>query len=392
MSNDLYSGSHKDLRTMLDKVYDLRKPLFIHGTFGIGKTKGVEQFARDKANKMGLEFSMDFKDINDPKKFCFISIILHQYDAGEIKGIPFPSQDRTHTIYLPVGLLPEKGQGIIFFDEMNLAPPMMQNNAYQLIEDRRLGHYVVPDGYIAIGAGNLVDDRGNTYDMPMPLNNRFLHFHLNVPSVTDSEINGIVIPGWVNGYALKNKIDNRIINYLNYQPQYLFSYKPESTVAQHAVASPRMWEKISDMIENVTDESELEMFIASGVGIGIAREFVAWLKLSKKYNIKAIFDGKEEIEKPHEVDVLFSLISALVGYYIEQAKPVLDLDITNEKATKINKLACKFLELSQKFNKEHTVMILDQAKSTDNKILKRVQQENEKMFHEFSENIFELVI
>jgi len=389
---DLLQGTHTDLTNIMDKVYEEKMPVYVHGTFGIGKTKGMEIFARKKAKDLNLEFSKDFKDINNPNKFCFIALILHQYDAGEIKGIPFPSEDRTHTVYLPVGLLPEKGQGIIFFDEMNLAPPMMQNNAYQLIEDRRLGNYVVPEGYLTIGAGNLVDDRGNTFEMPMPLNNRFLHFQLNVPAVDDIEKGGVTHKGWVNDYALLNGIDNRIINYLMYQNGDLYKYNPDDTVETVAVATPRMWDKVSRMIKGVTDLNQVEMYTSLGVGPGIASSFVAWLKLSSSYDIKAIFEGTKKFEVPDDVGLRYSLISALVSHYIEKSSLAIDKPLDSPESKGVNKMSIRLLEISTGFSREHTLMFLNQALSTDKLLLKRIRKADAKLFAEFTDDIFKFLI
>jgi MoxR-like ATPase len=182
------------------------------GTFGIGKTAAVRLFAMRKAKELGLIFSQSFEDVNDEKKFVFLVLPLHQYEPAEIKGLPFPNAERTQTVYLPVGLLPTKGQGIILLDEINLAPPMLQSNAYQLIEDRRLGFYTVPDGVMIIGAGNRDDDRGHTFDMAMPLNNRFLHAELAIPPVDDIEVSGEKIKGWATDYAIPSGVDHRIVN------------------------------------------------------------------------------------------------------------------------------------------------------------------------------------
>lgn len=367
---------HSQLKSVLSVVYNNQLALFIHGTFGIGKSIAVEEFCKLKAAELGLEFSKDFNDINDEGKFIYLPIILHQYDPAELKGLPFPNEDRTKTVFLPMGLLPEKGHGLIFFDEINLASPMIQNNAYQIIQDRRLGFWKCPDGYTAIGAGNLVDDRGHTYEMAMPLNNRFMHIQLNVPAVHDIEVEGQNVKGWVNDFALSAGVDSRIINYLSYQPGHLYKYNPESDTQDVTCATPRMWEKVSKMIKGVTDENMLHLLVASGVGSGIASEFVAWLKLSKKYDIAGIYKGKA-FKTPTEIDQLYSLISAFVGYYEE--KP------DNTKSVRL-------LELSRLFQKEHTVMILNQAKSVDPTFFKRVKTTDPKKFSELADDIFDLLV
>jgi hypothetical protein len=350
----------------------------LHGTFGIGKTAGVKRFAQRKAKELGLKFSESFEDVNDEKAFLFLVLPLHQYEPAEIKGLPFPSEDRTQTVYLPVGLLPTKGQGVILLDEINLAPPMLQSNAYQLIEDRRLGFYTVPDGVMVLGAGNKDDDRGHTFDMAMPLNNRFLHAELAVPPVDDIEVSGEKIRGWVNDYAIKAGIDHRIINYLSYQKKHLFTYDPMQDVSDPTIATPRMWQKVSDLIKGTpdTDENSLYRYVGMGVGTGIASEFVAWLKLSRKYNIKKIFTDST-FEKPTQVDQLYSLISALVGHYSEN----------NTDA-----MAVKLLELSMIFNKEHTCMLLNQAKGMDVEFFKKIKKTAPQKFTALSNSIFPLLI
>jgi MoxR-like ATPase len=57
------------------------------------------------------------------------------------------------------------------------APPTVSAAAYQLILDRRLGDYVVPEGWVIFAAGNRQGDRGVTYSMPAPLANRFSHLN-----------------------------------------------------------------------------------------------------------------------------------------------------------------------------------------------------------------------
>lgn len=378
---------HSQLQQVLDRFYDIgAKPsVMLHGTFGIGKTYAMRDFAMRKAKELGLEYSEDFNDVNDESKFLLLPFILHQYEPGEIKGLPFPSEDRSKTIYLPIGLLPVKGQGVIFFDEIPLAAPMMQNNAYQLIEDRKLGFYKVPKGFIVHGAGNKDDDRAHNFEMAMPLNNRMLHAELLVPTVTDiTDADGNAIKGWVNAYALPNGVDHRVINFLNTHTKYLFTYDPEKEDQDVTQATPRMWQKVSDLIKGIpdTNTTAIKTFVGMGVGTGIATEFVAWLRLTEKYDIASIFrTGK--LDKPARVDVLFSLISALVGYYMEKLK---------DKAVDQKKMALRLMELSQVFNKEHTVMLLNQAKSMDKDFFPKIREIAPDKFSALADKLFNLLI
>ena len=61
------------------------------------------------------------------------------------------------SIFLPDGSIKE---GILFLDELNTAAPMVQASAYQLILDRKIGEYTLPDGWAIVAAGNRESDKG----------------------------------------------------------------------------------------------------------------------------------------------------------------------------------------------------------------------------------------
>ena len=72
------------------------------------------------------------------------------------------------------------GKGILFFDELNAAPPLVQASLYQLTLDRRIGEYVLPDGWKIVAAGNRAEDRSIVFRMPNALSNRFTHLDFEV--------------------------------------------------------------------------------------------------------------------------------------------------------------------------------------------------------------------
>ena len=323
--------NHNQLHSILNISYENRLPVFIHGTFGIGKSFTVKEWAKAKAKELGLIFSESVQDINSEKHFLCLVIPLHQYDSAEVKGIPVKSADGKSTEFLPTSLLPRIGSGILFFDELNLAPPMIQANAYQLIHDRRLGNYVLPDGYVSYGAGNTDSDMAHTFSMANPLKNRFGHAELTVPTVDR----------WVKDFAIQHGIDNREIAFLSSREQYLFSYDADSTNEQTAIASPRTWEMMSKAISKLENDSPmLETFVGMFVGTGIAREFMAHIKLIQSYDIASIMKGGE-FKTPKEIDEIYAFISGVVSYYLKN----LETD-----------MAKRFYEVLSKLPKEYSFM------------------------------------
>jgi MoxR-like ATPase len=65
-------------------------------------------------------------------------------------------------------------------DELNSAAPSVQAAAYQLILNRRVGTYQLPDNVVMVAAGNRETDKGVTFRMPAPLANRFVHLEMTV--------------------------------------------------------------------------------------------------------------------------------------------------------------------------------------------------------------------
>ena len=110
----------KGLGTLLPHFYEGMKPLYLWGRPSTGKTSMIRTFAKAKAKELGLEYS---EDKYGKKLFTMKVITMSQYDAPDLRGMPevVKEKDLQTTRFYPTEELPREGQGIIFFDEMNLA-------------------------------------------------------------------------------------------------------------------------------------------------------------------------------------------------------------------------------------------------------------------------------
>ena len=115
---------------------------------------------------------------------------------------------------------------VLFLDEMNQAPQSVQAAAYQLILNRRLGTYTLPDNVLIVAAGNRESDRGVAYRMPSPLANRFVHLEM-----------GVDFDDW-QVWALENKIHSDVVGYLTSNKMDLFNFDPKT--ASRAFATPSL--------------------------------------------------------------------------------------------------------------------------------------------------------
>jgi len=352
--------THEQLKQLIIHKYKTKIPLFIWGTFGIGKSYTVKEAGKEIAKELGLEYSEDPKDINDPNKFVVIVIPMHQFDVSEIKGIGVPNRETKTTEFFRTNLLPKQGQGIIFFDEINLAPPLVQSNAYQLILDRKLGDYTVPEGYYVIGAGNTIEDMAHIHDMAKPLLNRFTHVQLKVPTSDN----------WIKNFALKKNIDHRIINFLAFKDDLLYKFDPEKDIDSIAIPTPRTWEFASRDIEGVEDLKLIEILIGSAVSEPVAKEFVAWLKLSRSYDIAKIFREGKIDPVPTEPSEVYALINAIISYY---------------KKNPSDENAVKVAQISMQLSPEHQFALLVQIYAFEDRFLSRIAKANKETHRKVKE-------
>ncbi len=254
-------------------------PTFIWGPPGIGKSSIVKQIA--SANG-----------------YQFIDLRLSLMDPTDLKGIPFYDKEEHQALWAPPSFLPREGEGILFLDELNSAPPAVQASAYQLILDRKVGEYTLPEGWAIVAAGNREGDRGVVYRMPSPLANRFVHLEMDV-SVDD----------W-RDWAYESGLDERVIAYIGYKSDDLFSFDP--TLNEKSFATPRSWEFVSSLLRSQMDDKLLLETIGGAIGKERAVRFLSFAKVMHKLpDIEAILEsGKGEY--PEEVDVLHALATGLV--------------------------------------------------------------------------------
>jgi hypothetical protein len=276
----------KAAKKAIRKGFAKRRPIFLWGPPGIGKSDIVKQLGED----LGAHV---------------IDVRLSLWEPTDIKGIPyFDSNDGTMRwappSELPDAVLASKHKQIILFmDEMNSAAPAVQAAAYQLILNRRVGTYQLPDNVVMIAAGNREADKGVTYRMPAPLANRFVHLEMRVD--------------WedYSFWATENRIHKDVVGYLTFSKKDLYDFDPKST--SRAFATPRSWTFVSELLEDDdTDEGTLTDLVCGAVGEGLAIKFMAHRKVASKMpDPKDILTGKVKKMDTKEISAMYSLAVSL---------------------------------------------------------------------------------
>ncbi|MGB1255042.1 MAG: AAA family ATPase [Thiolinea sp.] len=276
------------LSAILDKEFlgaqdGYHTPVMLWGAPGVGKSQIIAQ-------------------VGERHKVPVLDLRLSQMEPSDLRGIPFRDQQLVE--WAIPAMLPDAQrhgpQGILFLDEITSAVPSVSAAAYQLILDRRLGEYTIPDGWAIFAAGNRQGDRGVTYTMPAPLANRFSHFEV--------ELN---LDDWV-AWAYQFGIDERIIAFLRFRPEQLFHFD----AAHNPVAfpTPRSWEFAHRALYKFTEHRELLLgALQSCVGPAAGIELKAFIdSLDQMPDLDAILRG-ESIKAPKEVDLQYAVAAALVG-------------------------------------------------------------------------------
>ena len=261
-------------------------PVMLWGPPGVGKSQMVAQIA-------------------DRNSVPMIDIRLSQMEPSDLRGIPFRNSDTVE--WAVPSMLPDKHRhgerGILFLDEITSAAPSVSAAAYQLILDRCLGDYEIPEGWAILAAGNRQGDRGVTYTMPAPLANRFSHYEVDVN-----------LDDWV-AWAYANNIDDRIIAFLRFRPDLLFEFDAAQTPM--AFPSPRSWEFAHRALQKFIDHQEVLLeSLQACVGPAAGIELNAFImNLDQMPSIEDIINGAE-VPVPEEIDLQYAVAAALVGQAI----------------------------------------------------------------------------
>ena len=269
-----------------------QRPVFIWGPPGIGKSDIVHQ-------------------IGESIEAHVIDVRLSLWEPTDIKGIPYYSANDNTMQWAPPVELPNEKMAkkhkaiILFLDEMNSAAPAVQAAAYQLILNRRVGTYVLPDNIYIVAAGNREADKGVVYRMPAPLANRFVHLELAVN-----------FDDWF-AWAVDNKIHKDVVGYLQFSKKDLYDFDPKSP--SRSFATPRSWSFVSELLEDELDEETTTDLVSGSVGEGLALKFVAHRKVASQMpNPADILSGKVKELQTKEISAMYSLAVSLC-YELKEA-------------------------------------------------------------------------
>ena len=266
-----------------------RRATMLWGPRGVGKSSVVRQLA--------AHFGVPLVDLR-----------LTTIEPVDIRGAIYADDVQGKTVWFPPEFLPsaDEPQGILFLDELTAADQRLQISAYSLILDRRVGHYVLPDGWLVVAAGNASFHGAVSHDMGTALADRMFHF--NVQSVIDAFLD----------HAIANHFAPEVMAFLKVRPDKLDDTQAQ-LAADHLVgASPRGWEDVSNVLKSQLTDSAQRLFVQGRIGaanaagfFGVLRELQAGVDVQKLLAAKPGADTVALL--PKTLDSLYGMLYGLLA-------------------------------------------------------------------------------
>jgi len=347
--SDARTLTSTEVKTSLKRCFTSKRPAFIWGPPGIGKSELVEGIAAEDGAHV-------------------IDLRLSQMEPTDLRGIPYYNKDLGMMDWAqPVDLPTEEEASqypyvILFLDECNSGAPSVMAAAYQLVLNRKVGKYHLPDNVVIVAAGNRESDKGVTYRMPMPLANRFVHFEMKV----DYE-------SWLD-WAVDNKIHQDVVGYISFAKNDLYDFDAKSS--SRSFATPRSWTFVSELIEDEADHNTMTNLVSGAVGEGLAVKFMAHRKVASKMpRPEDILSGKVKDLEVKEISAMYSLVTSMCY----ELKDAIDNDVDDKT---FHEMADNFFGFMMKnFETELVIMGARVALTTYNLPFKPTKLKNFDKFH-----------
>lgn len=199
---------------------------------------------------------------------------------------------------------PTKPHGVFLLDEFSCAPRQTQVAALQLILDKKVGDYTVPDDTLMILAGNRPEDRAHVERLSSAVINRIIQITVEVN--LDAFIN----------HAFDVGADARVIAFLKFRPDLLSDFNSATWNGDDGFGSPRSWMMISNLLKSPSTDKlpyNLRTVLFQGtVGPGAGIEFGAFIRNYEQLpDIDAMLKNPSTAKMPTEPSIMWAMVAAL---------------------------------------------------------------------------------
>jgi hypothetical protein len=319
--------------------------VMIWGAPGIGKTQIVNACLKSKPGGKGRlidlqtskmrndDWAMPYMKLPEPKEGEQVNLSQAKGADAAKDWIPgyIPTGDPEIDKKLDELHNGENG-GVIFLDELSRAYPEVQNTCLKLINERIVGNIKLASKWAIIAASNREgDDPILSGDWSPVLGDRFIQCNY-VPTFDE----------WKE-WAYNNKIDTRIMTFLEFNPQYFYYWDTEAQVN----ATPRAWHRTSVFLQEYEkmfksygermSSSDVMEGMTICIGTKIGDEFVKFLKILETFSTKDIEKVLKDPDKARVPDK--KSLSEATGFLAAVVNETRDRTLTPTEFTNY----CKYL-------------------------------------------------
>ncbi|ABV93712.1 hypothetical protein Dshi_1973 [Dinoroseobacter shibae DFL 12 = DSM 16493] len=269
----------------------------LHGAPGVGKSQIVAQLAEEIGARL-------------------FDLRLTTIEPQDLRGLPYYDHDARKTVWYRPEDLPDDpdAPSVLFLDELTAAAPSLQPTVYGLLQERRVGQHRLPDSVFLVAAGNTVEDGAIAYEMGSALSDRLVHLHVTA-SATD----------WLENFAVPRGLHPAVIAFLRSRGDLLSTGAAAQERDEIIAATPRAWERVSDILRAVPDRRQRNILVAGTVGEAIGAEFAlvadevaASVKIEE---LLATDRGRRAPLYPDTMHGLHALVYGLIGALTAQTAP-----------------------------------------------------------------------
>lgn len=289
-----------EIFSILDLARQARKnghnfnPLFV-GPPGIGKSEIVQQWC----NKNNLPF---------------IDLRAAYLEAPDLIGFPTLEKvnGKTRTVHGTPEFWPDSGAGVILLEEPNRGTNAVMNTFMQLLTDRKVHMYALPEDWIIVGCINPESEEFDVNTMDPALKNRFEEFRVEYDANTFIK------------FMKSSDWDERIINFV--RSGFWNFVTPEQVAANPGAKyiSPRSFSKLNAAMKaNLMDHDELiQMTVLESIlGKNYGMQFFNFVCKEAPVFVKDLLeDHKAAIGRLHRFAQPNDYKSGHISMFVEDVK------------------------------------------------------------------------
>lgn len=336
--------------------FDVAIP-YIAGAPGGGKTASIQNLAT--SNGFGLISShFALKPLEETGGIPQFERIM--IDGKEVLSTEWSFPDIMKCLYLESDRVkknadpnsPHKPMVIWLLDDIHLCSAVHMALLYELLTERKLREYHLPDNVAIVLAGNHGSNKAGAKNMFSAVINRIMLMPVHTSFI-----------GWRDNFAIPYGVHPAVVSFLKNTEYNAFFHEDEQV--ETPWCSPRSWTRFSTILKaneqwdpNFTSDKCL--YLAEGhVSKDAASRFLRYYDIFMKFDMDNILKNVDSYTLPSGQADIYALAFALTSYYVgdENRKQLM---------TPVAKLIIKFAES----HKEMAIMILKEIINIQ-KILKQ---------------------